>query len=210
MDVQTNPGNSISQQGAGAEAVPARQSFFSRSWRRFTIQHGISCRASLAQGQAACSCIHWIQWQCGKSFYYLRALSISFFPVATRNWYPCSLGCSTQAGRETGSVRPFYWFMFSSLYVFFQLYHADSFVSPLIFKLKYSGQEQSEFCRHWWSNEKSTHKLRRLFTQNGKNRNQIWGLTCAIAGIGTACIVSKASEPRGGVAKQSDISSQYF
>lgn len=106
------------------------------------------------------------------------------------------------------------YFLPSVFFCFFfsQLYHTDSFVSPLIFKLhlKYSGQEQSELYRLWWTNEKSTHKSRRLFTQKGKNRNQIWGLTYAIVAIGTACIGSKASGPWGGVAKQSDISSQYF
>lgn len=139
--------------------------------------------------------------------------------MATRNWYPCTLGCSTEAGRERQVESDLFTDLCFCSPVLLQLYDAESFVSPLIFKqyFRYSSQEQNELYSHWWSNGKSTHKSRRLgggnLTRNGKKGRQIppgRGLIRESAGVGAACVACKASEPLGGGGKQSAISSRGF
>lgn len=109
--------SAVQQRMTGELRLSARQSLLFYLWRRFPIQHGISCRPSLAEGQATSCCIRWIKWE--KSFYYLRSLIISFFLVATWSQNPCSLGCSTEAWRDTGRVWPFYWSIIFSPLCFF-------------------------------------------------------------------------------------------
>lgn len=194
------------------DCVREAKSFFSRSRRRFTIQRGVCCRASLAQGQAASSCIRWIQWKA-----FITWDLWSFLPSL---WLPGIGTLVLWAAVLKPAERQVESDLFTDLCfcspVLFQLYDAESFVSPLIFKqyLRYSSQEQNELYSHWWSSGKSTHKSHRLggnLTWNGKKGRQISpgrGLIRETAGVGAACIACKASEPLGGGGKQSAISSR--
>lgn len=177
------------------------------SWRRFPIQHGMSCWAGLAEGQTTPCCSCWIMWK--KSFYYLRSLIISFLLVVTRS-QTLVLG-ERQVESDLFTDLSF----FSP--VFFQLYHVENFGFLLIFKqyLRYTSQEQNELYSHCWNEKKSTHKSHRLkgnLTWKDKNRRQISlgrGLICDPADFGAVCISCRASEPLG-EEKQSAISSQGF
>lgn len=133
--------------------------------------------------------------------------------MTTRNRYCCTVGCSTETERQVESN------LFTDLWllspVVFQLYHVESYVSPLILKqyLRYSSQEQNEPYSHWWSNEKSTHKSHRLWgnlTWMGKTRRQMSSGRGSICETGSACIGCKASGALGGGGQQSAISSQGF